>query len=181
LITTDDQRLSDLAHMPATRALIGDQGVEFTSGLSPHPLCCPARAEILTGQYAQNNGVASNYGIDGGFQALRHPADTLPSWLQDAGYRTGFVGKYLNGHHWRRDGAQPGWDWWDPTIRGVYNYRNFVQANDVEPWRYRNAYITDDDPFFIWASYVAPHGGQRPDGPGLGPCPRGSTGARRTT
>ena len=35
-------------------------GSTFREMLSPHPLCCPARAEILTGQYAQNNGVRSN-------------------------------------------------------------------------------------------------------------------------
>ncbi|MGL5826047.1 MAG: sulfatase-like hydrolase/transferase, partial [Nocardioides sp.] len=62
LITTDDQAAADLAWMPKTRAAIGDAGVTFRQGISPHPLCCPARAEMLTGQYAQNNGVYTNKG-----------------------------------------------------------------------------------------------------------------------
>ena len=59
-ISTDDQRIDDMRYMPFTRALIGGHGVTFTRALSPHPLCCPARAEFVTGQYAQNNGVSHN-------------------------------------------------------------------------------------------------------------------------
>lgn len=173
LITTDDQRLSDLSWMPKTRELLGGQGLTFRDGLSPHPLCCPARAEILTGQYAQNNGVLSNDGINGGMDALHDSQNTIAPWLQTAGYRTGFVGKFLNGYNWIRHGRQTGWDWWDPTIAGLYNYENFVQYNDGTHQVYRGAYHTDvvsqrtqalveqwspgNKPFFIWASYVAPH------------------------
>src|SRR4051794_7161805 len=66
LITTDDQNVSDLTAMPLTRWLLATHGMRFTQALSPHPLCCPARAEILTGQYAQNNGVRHNHGRYGG-------------------------------------------------------------------------------------------------------------------
>ena len=45
-----------------TRKLLGRKGVTFPHMLSPHPLCCPARAAILTGQYAQNNNVKANQG-----------------------------------------------------------------------------------------------------------------------
>ncbi|HET9420825.1 MAG TPA: sulfatase-like hydrolase/transferase, partial [Nocardioides sp.] len=62
LISTDDMTASDLQWMPRTRKLLGRAGVTFPNALSPHPLCCPARAAILTGQYAQNNGVRSNQG-----------------------------------------------------------------------------------------------------------------------
>src|SRR4051794_34979223 len=48
LITSDDQNVSDLRWMPRTRRLLEAQGMRFTQALSPHPLCCPARAEILT-------------------------------------------------------------------------------------------------------------------------------------
>ena len=173
LITTDDQRLSDMSVMPQTLSLIGDAGVRFTSGLSPHPVCCPARAEILTGQYAQNNGVRSTDGINGGFPALRNPHDTIGPWLQDAGYRTGLVGKFLLRYSLPRDGVQPGWDWWDPTIKGIHAYTDFTQANNGEPFAVSDGYIThyvsdrvgalvdewapDDRPFFIWESFPVPH------------------------
>jgi len=45
LVTTDDQTLADLSKMPKTSRFLGERGVSFTNALSPHPLCCPARAE----------------------------------------------------------------------------------------------------------------------------------------
>ena len=130
LITTDDQTLTDLAVMPRTRRLIAGQGVSF-DGMSPHPLCCPARAEILTGQFAQNNGVRSNRGPYGGYKRL-HTRNTIATWMQDAGYRTIFMGKFLNGYNAEvYSGHAPGWDDWNPTVRGVYNYDHFtVRHND---------------------------------------------------
>lgn len=173
LISTDDQALTDMAWMPKTRRLIGAAGVTFTHMLSPHPLCCPARAEILTGQYAQNNGVRSNkWSLHGGFHRLQ-THHTIATWLQRAGYQTAFVGKYLN-EYGASDGRQPGWDIWNPTIRGVYRYYNYRMYDDGHPRDYPYAYNPDlvgwktvayikrfarkDQPFFIWSSQVAPHG-----------------------
>lgn len=69
----------------------------------------PARAEILTGQFAQNNGVRSNNAPYGGYYQL-NSSSTLPVWLQRAGYQTAFMGKYLN--EYGKSGAHevpPGW------------------------------------------------------------------------
>src|SRR5687768_9504879 len=38
-VLTDDMRDDDLAHMPITRRLLADRGMEFTDAISPHPLC----------------------------------------------------------------------------------------------------------------------------------------------
>jgi len=171
LISTDDMTASDLRWMPKTRKLLGRAGVTFPNALSPHPLCCPARGAILTGQYAQNNGVKSNQGRFA-FRALRTHR-TLPVWLDRAGYRTAFTGKYLNGFgtHGR---SQPGWDWFDPTIIGQYNYELYQMYRNGQP-RYYNGlnnvdyvnneavrlvhkWAPDRRPFFIWASHVGPHG-----------------------
>lgn len=178
LILTDDMRADDLAWMPLSRALFERYGTTFTQGIAPHPLCCPARAQLLTGQYAQNNGVLTNQGPFGGFAALTDPANHVGTWLQAAGYHTAFVGKYLNGYSWEVDGRQPGWDFWDPTIEDVYSYTHFTQANDGEPLTVPDGYITDyvrdasvrlvheyaaePQPFFLWAAYVAPHLPARP-------------------
>jgi len=124
LITTDDQTLADLRFMPITQRLLRDQGVTFT-GLSPHPLCCPARAQILTGQYAHNNGVYSNDGVRGGYQALRRQS-TVATWLNAAGYQTAFIGKFLNGYARADIGdSTPGWDVWHPGVR-IYDYNHFT-------------------------------------------------------
>lgn len=171
LITTDDQTLADLRHMPLTRRFIGSKGVTF-DGLSPHPLCCPARAEILTGQFAQNNGVRSNLGRYGGYRQLntRH---TIATWMKRSGYHTAFMGKFLNGYgSWSDHGAAPGWDEWNPTVRGVYKFHNYTVRHNRRLRRY-NTYQTDfftnlavrkikaaskmRRPLFLWQSYMAPH------------------------
>ena len=63
---TDDMRKDDLGYLPNVRRLLMRQGMTFTQAQSPHPLCCPARAELLSGQYAQNSGVQHNSGPYGG-------------------------------------------------------------------------------------------------------------------
>ncbi|MGZ4442531.1 MAG: sulfatase family protein [Nocardioidaceae bacterium] len=173
LISTDDETMTDMRWMPITRRLIGARGVTFPHMLSPHPLCCPARAQILTGQYAQNNGVRSNaLALLGGFHRL-DGSRTIATWLHASGYQTGFVGKYLNEFN-RRDGLQPGWDVFNPTIRGVYHYYDFSMFENGHPRSYPRIYNPDlvsrrtvdyihqfhkeRRPFFIWASHVAPHG-----------------------
>ncbi|WP_310529556.1 sulfatase [Nocardioides sp.] len=170
-VMTDDMREDDLRWMPHTRALIADRGIAFTDAVSPHPLCCPARAQLVTGQYAQNNGVQHNAGPFGGFQAL-DPTHEISSWFKQGGYQTGFVGKFLNGYT-AQDVRPSGWDHWDALSAGVYDYFDFAFDNDGEPKTYRNSYVTDviaertnetvrafarrDDPFLLYSWHLAPH------------------------
>ena len=178
LISTDDQTADDLRWMPFTRRLLGRAGVSFSDMVSPHPLCCPARAEILTGQYAQNNGVHSNGGRYGGFANLKNPDNTVAPWLYRAGYHTGLVGKFLNGYR-PADGAQHGWESWSVAASDGFGYDRFSMYTDGDTVSYgpgSGEYSTDlitretgdlieqwgdgtdADPFFIWSSYYAPHG-----------------------
>ncbi|WP_370248676.1 sulfatase [Nocardioides sp.] len=171
LITTDDEAVSDMQWMPKTIDALARNGVSFTRALSPHPLCCPARAAILTGQYAQNNGVKSNQ-APFNFVAL-DTKTTLPVWMHRAGYRTAFTGKYLNGYG-TKGKPQPGWDYWDATMVNPYSYVGYQMFQNGDPKYYgklnnvdyinrRLLGLVDDwapssQPFFIWASHVAPHG-----------------------
>ncbi|PVG83972.1 hypothetical protein DDE18_06745 [Nocardioides gansuensis] len=171
-VMTDDMRDDDLAAMPLTRHLLGEQGMEFGDAVSPHPLCCPARAQLVTGQYAQNNGVQHNVGPFGGFQAL-DPTHEISSWFTAAGYRTGFVGKFLNGYS-AEEPRPSGWSTWDALVRGVYDYRDFAFADgDRRPRRFQDSYVTDviaqrtnslvrdlaadDEPFLVYSWHLAPH------------------------
>jgi arylsulfatase A-like enzyme len=171
LITTDDQNRGDLRWMPKTRRLLGDHGVTFTRALSPDPLCCPARAELMTGQLGQNNGVRSNLGPRGGFHALLDRQNTLAAWLQASGYQTAMVGKYLNWYR-SREGRQAGWTVWNPSIAGEYSYTDTMFFGDGAPprsrqnvtgvisdytARYIRRFAATDRPFFVWASHLAPH------------------------
>src|SRR3990170_3502148 len=85
VVMTDDQALDTMAAMPLTRRLIGDRGTTFERAFVSFPLCCPSRATFLTGQYAHNHGVRSNFEITGGgFGNFGDQENTLPVWLQEA-------------------------------------------------------------------------------------------------
>ena len=96
LVMADDMRVDDMRFAPNLRRLVGRHGVTFRNSFSPYPLCCPARASLLTGSYAHNHHVwwhAPPYGY-----AVFDDSRTVATALRAAGYRTGLVGKYLNGY-----------------------------------------------------------------------------------
>lgn len=168
----DDMAASDVRWMPRTRRIIGERGATFESALSTNPMCCPARAVLLSGSESHNNGVWSNSGSNGGYGPLGG-GTRLPEWLQAAGYRTAFMGKHLNGFREQEASQEPGWNVLDGLIKGVYSYRSFVTWNDGRPRRvsdYVANYLQDSadealerferqdsDPFFMWVSHVGPH------------------------
>ncbi len=172
LITSDDQAASDLQWMPRTRKLVGEAGTRFTRAIAPNPLCCPARATLLTGQYSHNTGVRANSGPHGGYQALDN-SNTVATWLEAAGYRNAFVGKYLNLYN-DEVPTEPGWESFDAMIKNIYQGFDVMMNENGSPRSYPNDhsndvvagktrgliedFSADDEPFFIWASYVAPHG-----------------------
>jgi N-acetylglucosamine-6-sulfatase len=184
LVMTDDMTVSDLRWMPQTRRLLGRHGTTFTEAIAPNPLCCPARAALITGLESHNSGVWSNSGRYGGYQAL-HRTSRLQHWLRGAGYRTAFLGKHLNGYTPRRTGPEGGWTVHDPLVRGIYSYRRFASWNDGDIRWVRHGYVTqyltqatkgvlrrfehrDAAPFFVWVSHVAPHNSLRPGCTGAG-------------
>jgi len=121
VIETDDQNQASISAMPNTRSLIGEQGVTFPNNFVNYSLCCPSRATFLTGQYSHNDGVRANQPPNGGFDKL-NSANTLPVWMQKAGYYTGLIGKYLNGYEAHRADPggpliPPGWSEWRGSTR----------------------------------------------------------------
>ncbi len=171
VILTDDMRADELRYLPKTQRLLVDQGVRFSNAISPHPMCCPARAELVTGQYGQNNGVQHNTGRWGGAKRLRDPDDNIGRWLQAAGYRTSYHGKFLNGYERQRPRREPdGWTIWDAQMAGIYSYK---WARFFNGDRVRDQYVTETmtersgaafrrfadgrAPFFTIINHVAPH------------------------
>jgi N-acetylglucosamine-6-sulfatase len=172
VVMTDDQTLSAFngEAMPFSRRFFKRAGGVFANALSIPPLCCPARAGFLTGQYAHNHGVLTNVP---GYSELRDKGDVLPAWLRRAGYRTGVVGKFMNGYPGMGLEGPPGWDHWFIAV-GAVDYFDFEVSTAGELRRFDDGqYATDvytdeanrfvrragrdEEPFFLWLSYNAPH------------------------
>jgi N-acetylglucosamine-6-sulfatase len=117
-VLTDDQRLDTLGAMPTVQRELAGRGVTFTNAFVVNALCCPSRASILTGRYSHSTKVYGNSGPYGGFAAFRDRS-TVGTWLQSTGYRTGYVGKYLNGYGGSY--VPPGWNRWVAFTRVGYD------------------------------------------------------------
>ena len=162
--------------MPNLEAYVAGPGLTFSNSFATFPLCCPSRATYLTGQYPHNTGVLWNSGGSGGF-ARFDDSSTIATWLQAVGYRTGHVGKYLNGY---TDAAYvpPGWTDWQALVDpGTYCMYNYTISDNGVAAAYGNTpadYQTDvlrrraldfvaesesDDaaPFFLTVTPLAPH------------------------
>jgi N-acetylglucosamine-6-sulfatase len=120
LILTDDQRWDSLQYMPNVQSLLAAHGVTFANAMDNNPLCCPTRATIMTGLTSGHNGVWWNRGLHGGFDSFVRRGDQdrqVFLWLHAAGYRTGFIGKFLT--NYRMDDlawTMPGVDDWQPFL-----------------------------------------------------------------
>lgn len=126
VIMTDDQDASSMRVMRGVERQLAGKGTTFSNAFATFPLCCPSRATFLTGQYGHNHGVMSNHPPEGGYSAF-DDSGTLPVAMRRAGYRTGYVGKYLNGYQAqaRQDPSTipPGWSYWHALVGGrMYKY-----------------------------------------------------------
>ena len=180
VIVTDDQSDDSIPSpyqvMPflQRRALDpNDHWIVFENGYVNTPLCCPSRATLLTGRFSHHTGVLDNEDAH-----LFDETSTVATWLHDAGYHTGLVGKYLNRYPFEQPAYVPaGWDrWWGrqhgPVTSLYYDYSMFEQDHVV---RYGHAdadYATDvlaaqatefvreapaDRPYLLWFAPTAPH------------------------
>lgn len=176
-VLTDDLSSDLLAYMPHVRSL-ERRGTRFSKYVVSDSLCCPSRTSIFTGNYPHTTGVFNNTGKDGGIEAFTHGGNekaTFAIALQAAGYRTGLLGKYINGYDPKRRGIPRGWDSWAVTNEGYaeYNYALNVQGKPVFHRRAPRDYLTtvlrrqalafldkartNPRPFMLEVSTFAPH------------------------
>lgn len=151
---------------------LSSEGVHFSESYTSYPICCPFRASMLTGKYAQKHGMIQNH------FPLRGDQTFLAQCLRDNGYRTGYVGKWhLEG------GPKPGFVPKDRRF-GFEHFVGFNRGHDYNSSiyyddegqayhssRYEPDYQTDQfidfiqlaanaedkKPFFGYVSYGPPH------------------------
>lgn len=182
-VMTDDQTVESLKVMSRVRGALGGGGTNFTGAISTYPLCCPSRATYLTGQYSHNHGVIHNAGPFGGYLRLDN-TNTLPVWLQRAGYRTIHVGRYLNGYGTQNPDITeipPGWEDWNSTVDPTtFNFTKWTMNENGKilempgpqnPGEFQTDFLgrraaeeiqqasRDPRPFFLSLTFPAPHSG----------------------
>lgn len=176
LITTDQQSATMLScagnphlHTPNLDALAAD-GVRFEKAYAAQPLCIPQRCSWYSGLMPHEHGLTFNLPD----QEMK-PCLMMGRIFQDAGFRTGYSGK------WHimvdpEDSGRHGFEW---THNLISNGADEGIAPDLD--RFLSEH--DGRPFLFSASFNNPHnicgsarGGTSPDGnPGLpeniGQCP----------
>ncbi|MBW3628610.1 MAG: sulfatase [Gemmatimonadetes bacterium] len=172
-ILTDDHRYDAMGFHPGAPEWLESPnldrmargGVHIANAFVTTALCSPSRASILTGQYTHRHGVVDN--------ARDVPPGTryFPQYLQQAGYRTAYVGKWHMGQD--TDEPRPGFDHW-VSFRGQGPYHNPVLNVDgrrVERAGYTTDILTEyalewlerqrsgepGRPFFLYLSHKAVH------------------------
>lgn len=91
---------------------LAKEGVICTRGYATAPVCSPCRAAMITGRYPHATGVPTNNHM------LDRSIPTLADRLNDAGYRSAFIGK------WHLGGA--GKPEWQPKVNGGFQFTKFM-------------------------------------------------------
>lgn len=91
---------------------LAHEGLICTRAYATAPVCSPCRGAMISGLYPQNNGVPAND------KKLRTDIPTIATILGDAGYQTGFIGK------WHLGGT--GKPEWAPKIDGGFKHTKFM-------------------------------------------------------
>jgi arylsulfatase A-like enzyme len=110
---------------------LAKEGILFRNTLANTPVCCPARAVLLTGRYAHANGMVAND------LRFNESEVTIAEILRGQGYRTGFIGK------WHLDGGprMPGFVPPGPRRHGF----DFWAANECSHAHFNTQYFRDTD------------------------------------
>ena len=186
LFSTWPEQPADKIRFPALHQLAVN-GTCFTNFHVTTPICGPSRASLLSGRYAHHNQVRVNNpnkrsanGFSGGYDVFDREYE-LGSWMQQAGYNTAWVGKYLHDGFSPSEEKQETWQSIFPKGWNTFycmtsgNYRNFGRiGTGVKGFlrikdEYRTDYeanlvsqllegelASDDRPFLLcWAPFAA--------------------------
>lgn len=170
-IISDDHRYDYMGFMGKVDWLetpnmdrLAAEGAHCSEAYVTTSLCSPSRATILTGLYTHQHTIVDNFAANPGIHTY------FPKYLQDAGYKTAFFGKWHMGDE--SNSPQPGFDHWESFKgQGVY-YGPLLNINGVEIQYDKDVYTTDlltehaiewmneqdpNQPCFVYLSHKSVH------------------------
>jgi N-acetylglucosamine-6-sulfatase len=135
--------------MDLVQAMRSVQRMRRTGASYPHSfvtdsLCCVSRSSFFTGQYPHQTGVRTNTSNQGSsmlggwaaYDTHGNPERAFNVRLQEAGYTTGFVGKFLNEYEWSPGRALPpvvpGWSTFNTVFGSAYDGWDFASTTVVD-------------------------------------------------
>jgi arylsulfatase A-like enzyme len=165
VLVTDDQRWdaagfmgNEIVHTPHLDSL-AERGTVFANAYVTTSICAISRASILSGQYALRHGI-HDFGTNFSDSAF---ALTYPARLREAGYFTGFVGKY--GVGWiEEEKARERFDRWlafngqgkYELTDSVGDYRHLTRQMAERSIAFLDE-VPQGQPFNLSVSFKAPH------------------------
>ena len=156
--------------------------------LAADPFCSPTRAALLTGRYQQRFGHENNpaYRPDDELQGLSLAEKILPQYMKEAGYRTGWIGKWHLGATPKQTPTARGFDEGFGFIGGGHQYSGWkIEDKEYNVPITRNGeplpeapeqHLTDRfgeeasdfirrnqrQPWFLYVAFNAPHTPHQP-------------------
>lgn len=187
LIFTDDQGYHDVSyygtgdlHTPNIDQ-IAAAGMRFDNFYANSPVCAPTRASLLSGRYPDFVGVPGLIRLhaNNNWGYLDPKTILLPAKLKEGGYHTAHIGKWNLGLESPNLPNEHGFDyfhgWLEDMMDDYWTHRrhkqNFLRLNGqtIDPkghatdlftqWSvdYIKKQAKDDQPFFLYLAYNAPH------------------------
>ncbi len=120
---------------------IANQGVKFTNGYTPYPVCSPSRAGFMTGRYQQRFGYERNvqYRPQDPNMGLPQTEKTIPEVMGQVGYTSGVIGKWHLGAHISNHPLNRGFDFFYGHLGGGHRY--FPEELTI-----KDSYSINDEP-----------------------------------
>jgi N-acetylglucosamine-6-sulfatase len=185
IVLTDDQRFDTLWAMPRVERLLVEPGTLFANSFASDPICCPFRAGLISGGFYSHHTNVLTAAPPNGSAIRFDDRDTLPVRLARQGYRTGLVGKYMNGLRRLQPRIPPGWSRFVGTTRSQdWSHPEFLVGESGADAPGRGELVTPDsyityfeqgealafldrfagEPFFLLLATDAPHLPAQPAG-----------------
>ncbi len=142
LVLMDDFSMDLLQTMRSARDM-KRRGASYSHAFVVDSLCCVSRSSLFTGQYPHQTGVRTNTSGNaagmplGGWSAFAgydNPERSFNVALQQGGYTTGFVGKYLNEYEWVPGRAVP-------SVPPGWSEFNVVFGSAYDGWDFGSSYL----------------------------------------